>query len=129
MVSYRYWGGFSSCFLLFCLIFLGQNNSLEQPHHGETGLLLFTIPGFIASYLASKKRLICPLLGALCALPLCLVVRHFWLMSTQSFWQELAYATSSVFWCLCGALLFLFFRSLRQMLQLRQRIPGNKKGA
>lgn len=55
MVSYRYWGGFSSCFLLFCLIFLGQNNSLEQPHHGETGLLLFTIPGFIASYLASKN--------------------------------------------------------------------------
>ncbi|WP_256714163.1 inner membrane protein YbjM [Serratia fonticola] len=106
MVSYRYWVGIFSCFLLFSLVFLGQKSGAvgvtESEHHGETGLLLFIIPGFIASYLSSKQRILCPLLGALCAVPLCLLIRHFWLTPGHSFWQELAYAVSAVFWCVLG---------------------------
>lgn len=70
-------------------------------------MLPFAIPGAIASYLSSRKRLLCPLLGALYALPLYLLIRHFWLTPSYSFWQELAYATSAVFWCVFGAMLML----------------------
>ncbi|MEH1239984.1 inner membrane protein YbjM [Serratia marcescens] len=111
MTSYRYWLGILSCFLLFSLVFLGQ----------QTGLLLFVVPGAIASYLSSRKRLLCPLLGALYALPLCLLIRHFWLTPSYSFWQELAYATSAVFWCVFGAMLMLFALGLLQTLQQLHR--------
>ena len=63
MTSYRYWLGILSCFLLFSLVFLGQQTGLfgstDHEHHGETGLLLFVVPGAIASYLSSRKRLLC----------------------------------------------------------------------
>ncbi|HID8270822.1 inner membrane protein YbjM [Serratia marcescens] len=125
MTSYRYWLGILSCFLLFSLVFLGQQTGLfgstDHEHHGETGLLLFVIPGAIASYLSSRKRLLCPLLGALYALPLCLLIRHFWLTQSSSFWQELAYATSAVFWCVFGAMLMLFALGLLQTLQQLHR--------
>ncbi|VVA47039.1 inner membrane protein YbjM [Serratia ficaria] len=119
MAGYRYWLGISSCFLLFSLVFLGQQSgmfgSTDHEHHGDPGLLLFVIPGAIASYLSSRKRLLCPLLGALYALPLCLVIRHFWLTPSSSFWQELAYATSAVFWCVFGAMLMLCAQALQQL--------------
>lgn len=118
MASERYWWGILSCFLLFSLVYLGQQSgvfgSTDHEHRGETGLLLFVIPGVVASYLSSKKRVLCPLLGALYALPLCLIIRHFWLTPSYSFWQELAYATSAVFWCMFGALLALFIGGLLQ---------------
>ncbi len=47
MTSYRYWLGILSCFLLFSLVFLGQQTGLfgstDHEHHGETGLLLFVV--------------------------------------------------------------------------------------
>lgn len=56
--------GILYCFLLFSLLFLGQHsgliNSTDREHHGEIGLLLFVIPEAIASYLSSRKRLLCP---------------------------------------------------------------------
>lgn len=114
-------------------MFLGQQTGLfgstDHEHHGETGLLLFVIPGAIASYLSSRKRLLCPLLGALYALPLCLLIRHFWLTPSSSFWQELAYATSAVFWCVFGAMLMLFALGLLQTLQQLHRRQRYKKGA
>ncbi|MFV8983396.1 inner membrane protein YbjM [Serratia fonticola] len=129
MVSYRYWVGIFSCFLLFSLVFLGLKSGAvgvtESEHHGETGLLLFIIPGFIASYLSSKQRILCPLLGALCAVPLCLLIRHFWLTPGHSFWQELAYAVSAVFWCVLGGMLYLLMRMVFHALQqfYRQQKP------
>ncbi|MFC0229240.1 inner membrane protein YbjM [Serratia aquatilis] len=121
MASYRPWLGLFSCFLLFTVVFLGQKSGdfsiSESEHHGDPGLLLFIIPGFIASYLSSKKRILCPLLGALYAVPLCLLIRHFWLTPGNSLWQELAYSVSAVFWCASGAMLYLFIRVLLQALQ------------
>lgn len=117
MVNYQYWAAIFSCFLLFNLVFLGQKSGVVTGSEPETGLLLFVIPGFIASYLASKKCLLCPLLGALYALPFCLIIRHFWLMPDYSLWQELAYVVSAVFWCVFGALLYLFIRAILHALQ------------
>ncbi|MGL5386957.1 MAG: inner membrane protein YbjM [Serratia sp. (in: enterobacteria)] len=128
MVGYRYWVGIFSCFLLFSLVFLVQKSGTvgvtESEHHGETGLLLFILPGFIASYLSSKQRILCPLLGALCAVPLCLIIRHFWLTPGHSFWQELAYAVSAVFWCVLGGMLYLLMRA---MIHAWQRFSVRKK--
>lgn len=128
MVSYRYWLGVVSCFLLFSLVFLGQKSGAvsmtDSEYHGEPGLLLFMIPGFVASYLSSKQRILCPLLGALFAVPLCLIIRHFWLTPGHSFWHELAYAVSAVFWCVLGGMLYLLIRAVLQALQqfyLQQR--------
>ncbi|AHG21909.1 membrane protein [Chania multitudinisentens RB-25] len=122
MARYRCWMGIFSCFLLFNLVFLGQKSEFfggsGGEHHGEIGLLLFIIPGFIASALSSKKRILYPLLGALYAVPFCLFIHHFlWLMPGDSFWQELAYVISAVFWCALGAMLCLFIRVVMHALQ------------
>lgn len=121
MTSHRYWLGIFASFLLFSLIFLGQKGGFfsgsESTHHGETGLLLFVIPGAIASYLSSKKRILCPLLGALYAVPLCLFIHYFWLTPGYSLWQELAYTISAVFWYTFGAMLYLFIRAVGNALQ------------
>ncbi|PVZ77822.1 hypothetical protein C9426_35395 [Serratia sp. S1B] len=126
MANYRYWLGVFSSFLLFSLVFFSQksvvNHYSAAGHQGEFGLLLFVIPGLIASYLSIKKCILCPLLGALIALPLCLIIRHFGLLPGYSLWQELAYAVSAVVWCVLGAMLYLFIRMISQTLeQLRQR--------
>ncbi|WP_337264448.1 MULTISPECIES: inner membrane protein YbjM [unclassified Serratia (in: enterobacteria)] len=121
MANYRYWVGILSSFLLFSLIFLAQKggvfNGAGTANSGETGLLLFVIPGVIASHLSSKKRILCPLLGALYAVPLCFFIRYFWLMPGYSYWQELAYSVSAVFWCAFGAMLYLFIRVAIHALQ------------
>lgn len=126
MANYRYWLGGVSSFLLFSLVFLSQKsvtaNHSAIEHQSEIGLLLFVIPGLIASYLSIKKHILCPLLGALIALPLCLIIRYVGLLPGYSLWQELAYAVSAVFWCVLGAMLYLFIRMISQTLdQLRQR--------
>jgi hypothetical protein len=121
MARYRYFLGTFSSFLLFSLVFLGQHGGVfsgsESAHSGETGLLLFVIPGTIASHLSSKKPILCPLLGALYAVPLCLLIRHYWLTPLYSLWQELAYTVSAVFWCAFGAMLYLFTRVVMHALQ------------
>ena len=55
-----------------------------------------------------------PLLGAMLAAPLCLLMMRLMYISTRSFWQELAWLLSGVFWCALGALCYLFVRSLVQ---------------
>jgi hypothetical protein len=46
------------------------------------------------------------------AAPLCLLLMRLLFVTTRSFWQELAWLLSGVFWCALGALCFLFVRSL-----------------
>jgi hypothetical protein len=53
-----------------------------------------------------------PLLGAMLAAPLCLLLLRLVFVTSRSFWQELAWLLSGVFWCALGALCFLFVRSM-----------------
>ncbi len=53
-----------------------------------------------------------PLLGAMLATPLCLLMMRLMYVPTRSLWQELAWLLSGVFWCALGALCYLFVRSL-----------------
>jgi hypothetical protein len=46
------------------------------------------------------------------ASPFCLLIIHFWLSPTRTFWQEMAWMFSAVFWCALGALCYLFVRSV-----------------
>ncbi|GAB7259364.1 MULTISPECIES: inner membrane protein YbjM [Dickeya] len=117
MTGNRGWLGVVSCFVLFTLVFLSQKmrivgTSLEDGFHGDPGMLLFLLPGMASSYLSRNRRLRYPLMGAVLAMPVCLLVLQLWYFPSLSFWQELAYLCSAVFWCLMGALAFLFLRAV-----------------
>jgi hypothetical protein len=76
--------------------------------HPELGLLFFLLPGAAASCLSPGQRVLRPLIGAMLAAPVCLVVMRLFFVTQRSFWQELAWLFSAVFWCALGALCFLF---------------------
>lgn len=111
------WIGIFSCFALFILVFISQKLHFEHGHlehasGAELGLLLFLGPGIIASVLCHQRRIITPLLGALLAIPVCLLVVRIGVTPGRSFWQELAWICSAVFWCAIGSLAWLCFRAL-----------------
>lgn len=116
MRSERGWAGIICCFVLFivvCLfLLLNMKSAIRASGHPELGLLFFVIPGAVASFMSSKQRVLVPLLGAILATPVCLVVMRFWVFSNRSFLQELAWIFSAVFWCALGALFFLFISDL-----------------
>lgn len=117
MENYRNKVGFFSCFLLCCLILLGQKfdttATADAEYHAGIGPLLFLIPGFIASYLSRTKRILWPLFAALYAVALCWLIYHYVISDNYSLWQELFYAISAVFWCVFGAMLYVFIRLFR----------------
>ena len=113
----RSWAGAICCFLLFIVLFLTLmlhiRSVLRVSSNAELGLLLFLIPGAISSFFSTRRRrVLCPLIGAVLAAPICLMLAHFILSSERSFWQELAWVFSAVFWCALGALGFLFVNAL-----------------
>jgi len=114
--SERGWAGVVCCFLLFIIVYLGLSMKMQGAFrtsgNPELGLLFFILPGAVASFLSSRRRVLRPLLGAILAAPLCLVVMRLFFTSYRSVWQELAWLFSAVFWCALGALCFLFISSL-----------------
>ncbi|MDU2938521.1 MAG: inner membrane protein YbjM [Enterobacteriaceae bacterium] len=116
MKSERGWAGVICCFLLFIVVCLGlamkMHGAFRAAGNPELGLLFFILPGAVASFMSTRQRVLRPLLGAVLAAPLCLVVMHLFFATHRSFWQELAWLLSAVFWCALGALCFLFISSL-----------------
>lgn len=116
MKSERGWAGVICCFLLFIVVFfsliLNVKGAFRAGGSPELGLLFFIIPGVVSSFLSSRRRVLRPLVGAILAAPLCLVLMRFFFSSNRSFWQELAWLFSAVFWCALGALCYLFISSL-----------------
>lgn len=116
MRSERGWAGVICCFVLFivvCLfLLLNVKGAFRASGHPELGLLFFVIPGAVASFMSSRQRVLLPIVGALLATPVCLVIMRVWIFSDRSVWQELAWICSAVFWCALGALCFLFISGL-----------------
>ena len=116
MKSERGWAGVICCFLLFIVVFfsliLNVKGAFRASGSPELGLLFFIIPGVVSSFLSSRRRVLRPLVGAILAAPLCLVLMRLFFNSDRSFWQELAWLFSAVFWCALGALCYLFISSL-----------------
>lgn len=112
----RNWAGVISCFLLFIVVCMSLafnvKGAFRAAGHPELGLLFFTLPGAVASFLSRKGEVVKPLIGAMLAAPLCLLLMRLLYVSTRSFWQELAWLLSAVFWCALGALCFLFVQSV-----------------
>ena len=112
MKSERAWAGIICGFFLFivvCLsLLLHMKGDFLATGNPELGLLFFLLPGAAASCLSPGQRVIRPLIGAMLAAPVCLVVMRLFFVTQRSFWQELAWLFSAVFWCALGALCFLF---------------------
>ena len=112
MKSERAWAGIICGFFLFivvCLsLLLHMKGAFRATGHPELGLLFFLLPGAAASCLSPGQRVLRPLIGAMLAAPVCLVVMRLFFVTQRSFWQELAWLFSAVFWCALGALCFLF---------------------
>lgn len=116
MRSQRTWAGVICCFILFivvCLfLLLNVKGAFRASGYPELGLLFFLIPGAVASYISGRQCVLLPLLGAILATPVCLVLMRVGGCSDRSFWQALAWIFSAVFWCALGALGHLFIRAL-----------------
>lgn len=116
MKTERGWAGIICCFILFIVVFcslvLQVKGAFRTSGNPELGLLFFIIPGVVSSFMSSRSRVLRPLLGAILAAPLCLLLTRLFLSSDRSLWQELAWLFSAVFWCALGALCFLFVSSL-----------------
>ena len=112
MKSERTWAGIICGFFLFivvCLsLLLHMKGAFRATGNPELGLLFFLLPGAAASCLSPGQRVIRPLIGAMLAAPVCLGVMRLFFVTQRSFWQELAWLFSAVFWCALGALCFLF---------------------
>nr|WP_318382209.1 inner membrane protein YbjM [uncultured Enterobacter sp.] len=112
----RGWAGAFCCFLLFivvCLsLLLKMKGAFRDSGHPELGLLFFIIPGAVASFVSRSQKMLLPLMGAMLAAPVCFVLMRVWLTPTRSFWQELAWLFSAVFWCALGALCYLLVSHL-----------------
>lgn len=108
MKSGRRWAGAVCCFILFIavclLLILDMDDASPVAGDPDVGLLFFTLPGAVASYVSSPSRVLRPLLGAICAAFFSLLLIRFCFVSPRSFWQELAWLFSAVFWCGLGAL-------------------------
>lgn len=116
MKTERGWVGVICCFILFIVVFcslvLHMKGAFRSSGTPELGLLFFLIPGVVSSFISSRRRVLRPLLGAILAAPLCLMLTRIFFVSDRSMWQELAWLFSAIFWCALGALCFLFVSTL-----------------
>ncbi len=94
MKTERGWVGVICCFILFIVVFcslvLHMKGAFRSSGTPELGLLFFLIPGVVSSFISSRRRVLRPLLGAILAAPLCLMLTRIFFVSDRSMWQELA---------------------------------------
>lgn len=99
----RNWAGVISCFLLFTVVCMSLafnvKGAFRASGHPELGLLFFILPGVVAGFLSRKGEVVMPLIGAMLAAPLCLLLMRVLFLSSRSVWQEVAWLLSGVFWC------------------------------
>ncbi|WP_126298266.1 inner membrane protein YbjM [Shimwellia blattae] len=117
MRSHR-WMSVICCCVLFIVVFLAvrwnMRGAFRAAGHPELGLLVFLIPGAVASFFARQERVVEPLIGVMIALPACVIALHTIFASERSFWQELAWLFSAVFWSSLGSLCFLLVFAMRR---------------
>ena len=110
------------CCIMFLIIFILLKNSWiivrEIAPGPEYGLLLFLIPGVVTSLISRDTGILSSLIGGLVSIPVCFLLRMVFYPRVRPLVQELAYATSAIFWCVLGAmlvqLLIIAYRQFRQ---------------
>ena len=107
------------CCLCFIVIFISLKNSwvvVRNTGPGpEYGLLLFLLPGMLTAMIARESPIFSSFVGGLTSIPLCFLLRWALFPRIRPPVQELAYATSAIFWCVLGAMLIhLLMTAYRQ---------------
>ena len=110
------------CCIIFLIIFLLLKNSwiiVRNVAPGpEYGLILFLVPGMVTSLISRDSAIFSSLVGGLVSIPVCFLLRLAFYPRVRPLVQELAYATSAIFWCVLGAilvqLLVIAYRQFRQ---------------
>lgn len=124
MAIYRRWLGAIVSFILVVLLFIvlkpwmnahGPNIVMK----GEINLLLFVIPGFVASCFSASGRIFYPFLGTLCAVLISTLIHLCYGTELRSGLQMFAYGTSALFWSVSGAFLYWFLTLAWQKKQKR----------
>lgn len=107
-----------TCCILFVMAFICLKNGwiiVSESFPGpEYGLLLFLLPGVMTAVLFRHTAVFSTFLGALIAVPLCFALRWVYYIRIRPPVQEIAYATSAIFWCVLGAMLVLLFFNAAQ---------------
>lgn len=115
----QFWPGTVCCFILFLVVFILHKLSVTGYHpvqqHLDLGMLCFILPGMIASFFSRGDRLFKPLLGAILAAPICLILVFVTAIPERSLIQEVAWLFGAVFWCGLGALCHMFARRLLKL--------------
>ncbi|WP_112198057.1 inner membrane protein YbjM [Rahnella sp. NRRL B-41462] len=97
------------CCTMFLIIFLMLKNGwiiVRNIAPGpEYGLLLFLIPGVVTSLISRDSAIFSSFVGGLVSIPVCFLLRMAFYPRVRPLMQELAYATSAIFWCVLGAML------------------------
>ncbi len=111
MKSERSWAGIICGFVLFivvCLsLLLHMKGAFRASGNPELGLLFFFAAGGRRRAVSLLgRRVLRPLLGAILAAPVCMVTMRLFFVTHRTFWQEMAWVLSAVFWCALGALCF-----------------------
>lgn len=100
------WAGAICCFVLFIVVCLflatHMKGAFRAAGHPEIGLLFFILPGAVASFFSHRREVLKPLFGAMLAAPCSMLIMRLFFSPTRSFWQELAWLLSAVFWCALG---------------------------
>ncbi|MDR3433091.1 MAG: inner membrane protein YbjM [Rouxiella aceris] len=109
--------------LLFIFVFILLKNHIFGVNfiipQGNFGLLLYILPGMITCFINRGDNVLALFIGALIGVPLCFLIRHYFLLEVCSYWQELAYLSSAVFWNMLGAMCVLLYRIW--IMQFRRR--------
>ena len=110
------------CCLCFIVIFISLKNSwivVRNTGPGpEYGLLLFLLPGMLTAMIARESPIFSSFVGGLTSIPLCFLLRWVFFPRLRPLVQEIAYATSAIFWCVLGAMLVQLLITVYQ--QFRQ---------
>lgn len=125
------WAGAICCFVLFIVVCLflatHMKGAFRAAGHPEIGLLFFILPGAVASFFSQRRSLETSVWrnagGTLFNAYYAAVFSP-----TRSFWQELAWLLSAVFWCALGALCFLFISSLFKPQHRKKSIKPSTRG-
>jgi hypothetical protein len=92
--------------VLFVFVFI----SLKGIPQEDFCMLLYLLPGIIACLVSRGEHFVALFLGSVICIPLCLLIRHYFLFEIRSYWEELAYLTSAVFWSMLGVMLVTLYR-------------------
>lgn len=115
------WAALIACAIFYGVVFTAVRYQVTMEHlplhRGQLSMLLFLLPGGLCALTSRQAPLSVALFGPLLATPFCIALIVLGKMELHSFWQEVAFTISAIFWCGLGALGVMLGRTLLEMRQ------------